>query len=303
MNARSFHTLLIVIMISTPIVGAFTKVESTAAQNSSIDITKVARVGENFLEWDIANNGESNVWVAPYAQVYMQTAIAPYYEKIMPKIDPVFINDAYHWSLCCAGSANGYSGRWVNVPAYGVTRVYSQGELPPCAKWVVYNALVYHNGNTSTLYPVDKYTNVDIGYNDARRPTLIWYNSWHSYPHVVFYEPEKDYGWIVQGQSQHLMFAVEALPYNQSEWMLQGKWANFYIDNQPAPSTSGSCNYTLGYSDPHAVSDSVFLTLSPQDTSNLSPGMHLLTVNFSGDSIYGPSTYKVIFRVIGNQAN
>ena len=98
MNRRSFLLLLIALMLCIPIFGILSTIPSTTAQNSNIEITKVARISGNFLEMDFVNHGKSDVSVSVGGFYYFDAPTPPYEIKYN-EVSLYFVNDAYHYTV------------------------------------------------------------------------------------------------------------------------------------------------------------------------------------------------------------
>jgi len=308
MNKNRVIILFIIMSLILPTGGAITM--KTATQPADVEVTKVVRVDENFLEWDIANFGSSEVWVAPCANIYTPIPTAPYYSKIdiIGSIGRSLGGEQYNIAGIITDRGFCYSYRdfgWMNVPAGESVKFYSHGVVPLYARWAGYNVQVYSDG-FHQLYNGAKLVDISTGYSDSRVPTAIGTN----FLWGVTLDPGSNVlttngGAGYAGTFDMLIFAptipsnASPVPYKQ----LCGYWANFLIDGSPAggnrsvtpidPST-GQCRY-LGVS---GGSPSVVLILSQQDIVKLSLGLHVLTVEFPGDVTYAPSSCKLIFQVV-----
>lgn len=308
MNKNTFIILFIIMSLIVPTGGAIAT--KTATQPAGVEVTKVVRVGGNFLEWDIANFGSSEVWVAPCANIYMPISTAPYFSKIdiIGSMGRSLGGEQYNIVGITTDRGFSYSYHgfgWMNVPAGESVKFYSHGVVPLYARWVGYNVQVYSNG-FHQLYNEKKYVDISTDYNDPRVPTAIGTN----FLWGVTLDPGSNVltthgGTGYAGVFDILIFApttpsnATSVPYKQ----LCGYWVNFLIDGSPAggnrsvipidPST-GQCHY-LAVS---GGSPSVILILSQQDIVKLSLGLHVLTIDFPGDATYAPSSCKLIFQVV-----
>jgi hypothetical protein len=307
MNKNALLILFIITVLVIPPSGAIAA--KTTTQPSGVEVTKVARVGGNFLEWDIANFGSSEVWVAPCADIYMPIPTAPYFSKIdiIGSMGQSLGGEQYTIVGIITDQGFPYSYRgfgWMNVPAGGSVKFYSHGIVPLYARWVGYNVQVYSDG-FHQLYDGKKYVDISTDYSDPRVPTAIGTN----FLWGVTLDPGRNvlttHGGVgYAGVFDILIFAptipsnAPPVPYKQ----LCGYSTNFLIDGSPAggnrsvipidPST-GQCQWVASGGSP-----SVALALSNQDIAKLSLGMHVLTVDFPGDNTYGPSSCKLIFQVV-----
>ena len=97
---------------------------------------------------------------------------------------------------------------------------------------------------------------------------------------------------ITRGREITLGFRVVVANPSQIHYLC-GQAVNFYIDGQPA---GGKWEISsLGPDNGCWVTAS--LTLSPEDTAKLSPGTHILTVDYAGDAVYAPSQFVGSFNV------
>ena len=309
MDKNTFIILFIIMSLIIPTGGAITT--KTATQPSGVEVTKVVRVGGNFLEWDIANFGSSEVWVPPCASAYMPISTAPYFSKIsiIGVINQIGGGEYYDvvGIITDRGVPYPYHGfGWMNIPAGESVKFYSHGIVPLYARWVGYNVQVYSNG-FHQLYNGKKYADISTCYSDPRVPTAMGTNFLWGVSLTPGRNVITTYGGGSVGVFHIVIFAPtipslhEPLTYKQ----LCGYGTNFYIDGNPAdgnqfvspidPAT-GQCNYST-----RLISGgfpSVGLGLSNQDIAKLSIGMHVLTVDFPGDTTYAPSSCKLLFQVV-----
>ena len=181
MNGRSFLMLLIALILCIPILGILSTAPSTTAQNSDVEITKVARVGGNFLEMDFVNHGKSDVSVSVGGSYYFNAPTPPYEIKYN-KLFLYFVDDAYHYAVSYENiSTESWTQFWTPVPAGKTVRCFTQGTLQNVDNWVVYRAQVLcENWQIRQLYPDMKLAYIGTGYHDARVPTVLYFDGWHS---------------------------------------------------------------------------------------------------------------------------
>jgi len=294
---RSFLLLLIALMLCIPMVGILLTVHSTMAQNSTIEITKVARVDGNFLEVDVVNHGNSDVSVSvggfSYSNAPRPPYESPYAFNYGSPLSPYFINDAYHYTVSYANvSIDPWCQDWASVPAGQMVRLFTQGRLQNIDNWIAYRALVCENWQFRQLYPDTKVAYIGTIYHDARVPTVLYGGQSRSY-HFCFDDP-RNCG-LTRGEGGRLVFGLYKFSGGtpQLSDLLCDRQITFYIDNEPV---SGKSWYNVPAV---AITNGIStgLDFSPQDTMTLSPGMHMFTAGFLGDSTYGPSSLKLIFRV------
>jgi thermitase len=111
----------------------------------SLSITSVHVVPgyAQYLEWDVANTGSADAWVAPTAMLYKPTATAPYYARLGDAV--AFY--AYDSTTGTMTTVYPYAGNgWFNVEAGHTYRVFSGPVVPSDTKWAVYNAQLYYAG-------------------------------------------------------------------------------------------------------------------------------------------------------------
>jgi hypothetical protein len=96
-----------------------------------------------YLEWDIANTGSADAWVAPNAMLYTPIATAPYYAQLGDAVT-FYAYDSTAGSMMKVYPYAGYG--WFNVQAGHTYRVFSGPLVPADAQWAVYNAQLYYNG-------------------------------------------------------------------------------------------------------------------------------------------------------------
>jgi subtilisin family serine protease len=111
----------------------------------SLSITSVHVVPgyAQYLEWDVANTGSADAWVAPNAILYKPTAIAPYYAQLGDALT------FYAYDSTIDSMMNVYpygENGWFNVQPGHTYRVFSGPVVPSDAKWAVYNAQLYYAG-------------------------------------------------------------------------------------------------------------------------------------------------------------
>ena len=113
----------------------------------SITIVRLVPVAPQYLEWDITNMGTTDAWVAPSAKLYLQTATPPGYAPD-GTITGYYVNNATTFT-----TPHGDLG-WVHILPGQTYRIYSQAVVPSNAKWALYNAYTFYNGNFhGLLYP------------------------------------------------------------------------------------------------------------------------------------------------------
>jgi len=128
----------------------------TSAPSLSITTLRLAPNHPQYFEWDIANTGTSDAWVAPYAIFYEQTATAPGHARDGDAVARYVYDDTTgNWTA--VHHYNGYD--WFNALAGHAYHVYSDPVVPEGAKWTVYNVQLYYEGAFhGWLYPDwDKY--------------------------------------------------------------------------------------------------------------------------------------------------
>lgn len=269
---------------------------SVSSSPNSIAISKVARIAGNFLEWDVNNTGTADVWVAPYATFYMPTGTDPFYAKII-FAGSMYFEDRLVGILSDRGPTIAYLGYgWVRVPSGESARFYSQGVVPLYAKWGLYNALVY-DGTIHPLSSSDVVTDISTDYSDPRVPSAIGTNFLWS---AINLDP--GHMNVTRGAPATvicILYACNPCSPDITGGQLCSHPVNFYIDRAPAggrwivndidPAT-GHCRWLISGGTP-----SVTLVLSETDTSALTPGLHVLTVDFLGDMSYAPSSCKLLF--------
>ena len=127
-----------------------------SAPSLSITALRLAPNHPQYFEWDIANTGTADAWVAPYAIFYKQTATAPGHARDGDAVARYVYDDtAGNWTA--VHYYNGYE--WFNALAGHTYHVYSDPTVPEGAKWTVYNVQLYYDGAFhGWLYPDwDKY--------------------------------------------------------------------------------------------------------------------------------------------------
>jgi hypothetical protein len=126
----------------------------TAVPTPSISITivQLVPVAPQYLEWDITNTGTADAWVAPSAKLYLQTETPPGY-ALDGTATGHYVNNATTFTIPYAGLG------WVHILPGQTYRIYSQAVVPSDAKWALYNADTFYNGDFhGLLYPNwDKY--------------------------------------------------------------------------------------------------------------------------------------------------
>jgi len=304
MDKNTFIILFIITSLIVPTGGAITT--KTATQPSGVEVTKVVRVGGNFLEWDVANFGSSEVWVAPYANIYMPINTAPYFSKIDIIGGGASLGGESYYIIGIItdrGIPHPYHGfGWMNIPAGGSVKFYSHGIVPLYARWVGYNVQVYSNG-FHQLYNGKKYVDISTGYSDPRVPTAVGTNFLFGVTLGLGRNVLTTYGGAGGGFDILIFAPTIPLPRAPLTYkQLCGYRVNFYIDGGPTdgnqsvippdPST-GQCQWFVSGGSP-----SVRLRFSYQDIAKLSLGLHVLTVDFPGDATYAPSSCKWIFQVV-----
>jgi len=126
------------------------------APSLSITALRLAPNRPQYFEWDIANTGTTDAWVAPYAIFYKQTATAPGYAREGDAVAR-YVYDDTAGSWTAVHHYNGYE--WFNALAGHTYHVYSDPTVPEGTKWTVYNVQLYYEGAFhGWLYPDwDKY--------------------------------------------------------------------------------------------------------------------------------------------------
>ena len=115
----------------------------TSAPSLSITTLRLAPNHPQYFEWDIANTGTSDAWVAPYAIFYKQTATAPGHARDGDAIAR-YAHDDTAGSWATAYQSGGYD--WFNVLPGHTYHFYSSPIVREDTKWTVYNARLYYNG-------------------------------------------------------------------------------------------------------------------------------------------------------------
>lgn len=131
------------------------KAFTTLAPAPSLSITNARLVPNTArdFEWNIANSGMADAWVAPYANFYKPTAASGY-----AKIGNATVFQA--WDGHTSVPVFPYKTlNWLLVPAGRSITAYSRTVVPSDAKWAFFNANTYYNGGfQGWLYPSwDKY--------------------------------------------------------------------------------------------------------------------------------------------------
>ncbi len=115
----------------------------TPPPSPSIPSVHVVPGYAQYLEWDIANTGSADAWVAPDAMLYKPSATAPYYAQLGDAV--TFY--AYDSTAGGMGPVYPYAGYgWFNAVAGHTYRVFSGPVVPADPQWAVYNAQLYCNG-------------------------------------------------------------------------------------------------------------------------------------------------------------
>ena len=124
----------------------------------SISITRVLLVPGHpqYLEWDISNTGNADVFIAPVALFFKPTTSNPGWVWLYRIADPrneYGIADprkAYdligHESIVFPGNSTNGGFNGICALAGHNYRVFSGPVVPADAKWAVYNALIWHTG-------------------------------------------------------------------------------------------------------------------------------------------------------------
>lgn len=115
------------------------------APTPSLSISNVRLVPSHvqYLEWDIANIGDVDVFVTSDAFFYKPINKSPYYAKL----GAATLSSAYDSTTRNTTSIYRYGGySWFNALPRHTYRVFSGPTVPVDAKWAVYNAQLYYNG-------------------------------------------------------------------------------------------------------------------------------------------------------------
>lgn len=188
---------------------------------------------------------------------------------------------------CIAGIV---SEEWCAASGSSDARVY-YGFNPTIAKWWVMTTVVGQVEAPVNMPVVTPISNLVATPTaplppKSKIPTAIEFDKWASLMSMGIYKnPPQTYGFGVYIVDKTKTPA-------SSTWILCGRWANFYIDDQPAggkwtlvSTYNGACARSLGF------------TLYPEDVAKLSLGIHTLKVDFLGDDIYAPSQGSFTFTV------
>ncbi len=129
--------------------------EPTPAPSLTITRLQIVPNHTQYLEWDLTNTGDVDVFVAPYALLYKPTAMAPGYVKV----GNATALSAYDSSTGSSTPVSFYAGYgWFTALAGHTYRIYSGPVVPSDAKWAQYNARLYYNGALrGWLYPSGGY--------------------------------------------------------------------------------------------------------------------------------------------------
>jgi len=113
-----------------------------SAPSLSITTLRLAPDHPQYFEWDIANTGTTDAWVAPYAIFYKQTATAPGHARVGDATARYAHDDtAGNWAT--AYNSGGYD--WFNTLPGHTYHFYSSPMVREDTKWAVYNARLYYN--------------------------------------------------------------------------------------------------------------------------------------------------------------
>ena len=152
---------------------------STPAPNPplSISITRVLLVPDHpqYLEWDVANTGNADVFVAPVALFFKPTTGNPgwvwLHSTAAADASSYGIADARnaydsigHKSIIFPGNSTNGGFNTICALAGHNYRVFSGSVVPADAKWAVYNAFIWHTGGKS----VPLYQNSTMHYATLR---------------------------------------------------------------------------------------------------------------------------------------
>ena len=130
----------------------------TSSPPLSISITRVLLVPghPHYLEWDIANTGNTDVFIAPVALFFKPTTSNPgwvWLHNIADARNQLGIADARnaydstgHKSIVFPGNSTNGGFNRIHALAGHNYRVFSGSVVPADAKWAVYNALIWHTG-------------------------------------------------------------------------------------------------------------------------------------------------------------
>lgn len=140
----------------TKAVGSGDEKIAGATTGPSISITRVLLVPGHpqYLEWDIANTGNADVFIAPVAVFLKPTTGNPGWvvEKANDWLGMADARTAYdslgYKSIVFPGnSTNGGFNRICALAGHNY-RVFSGSVVPADAKWAAYNALIWHTGGS-----------------------------------------------------------------------------------------------------------------------------------------------------------
>ena len=130
----------------------------TSSPPLSISITRVLLVPghPHYLEWDIANTGNADVFIAPVALFFKPTTSNPgwvWLHNIADARNQLGIADAHnaydstgHKSIVFPGNSTNGGFNRIRALAGHNYRVFSGSVVPADAKWAVYNALIWYTG-------------------------------------------------------------------------------------------------------------------------------------------------------------
>lgn len=124
---------------------------------AGIMVTSVRQVPEyqDSLVWDITNLGDTEVWVAPYAVLYNETA------SISGRVngETIFSQDEYNTTSVPAQQDSGYG--WARLGAGQGVSIMSPATVPADTRGAGYNAYVYYNNSSrGWVYSNELYTTV-----------------------------------------------------------------------------------------------------------------------------------------------
>jgi hypothetical protein len=124
----------------------------------SISITRalLVRGHPQYLEWDIANTGNTDVFIAPVALFFKPTSGNPgwvWLHNIADSGNTYGLADARnaydsigHKSIVFPGNSTNGGFNTIYALAGHNYRVFSGSVVPADAKWAVYNAFIWHAG-------------------------------------------------------------------------------------------------------------------------------------------------------------
>jgi len=121
------------------------EIPPTPAVIPSLSITNVQLVPSHtqYLEWDIANTGDVDAFIAPDAFFYKPINKAPYYVRLGEAV-PTYAYDSTTRDTTPVYRYGGYG--WFNALPRHTYRVLSGPIVPADAKWALYNAQLYYGG-------------------------------------------------------------------------------------------------------------------------------------------------------------